>query len=259
MGVIMRNPRTVLIAVAGLAVAAVIIGSIILLWGPAGNRSGPGQLDALPAFAKEAPLERAKAPFGAGVETLADQAWVARVAARTGIPARALDAYAGVAITIENSGTGCDIGWNTLAAIGQVESHHGAIFNGTIDANGTVSPPIFGIPLDGGSVANIPDSDKGAIDGDSSIDRAVGPMQLIPDSWRNWHVDANADGVQDPQNIDDATLAAAHYLCRAGGQKLGEEAGWRQAVLAYNSSDQYLRDIIRYATTYLRASSAGSP
>lgn len=251
MGVIMRNLRTVLIAAAGLAVVAVVIGSVILLSGPSQNRSGQ-PVDALPAFASEAPLERATAPVGPGVAARPDQAWVAKTAAKTGIPARALAAYAGVAITIEDSGTGCHIGWNTLAAIGEVESHHGTIFGGTFDANGTVSPAIFGIPLDGGSVAKVPDSDGGAIDGDPSIDRAVGPMQLIPDSWSNWHVDANADGVEDPQNIDDATLAAAHYLCRAGGQKLGEQAGWRQAVLAYNGSNQYLRDIIRYATDYAK-------
>jgi membrane-bound lytic murein transglycosylase B len=75
-------------------------------------------------------------------------------------------------------------------------------------------------------------------------------MQLIPEAWRNWHADGNADGVQDPQNIDDATLAAAGYLCRAGGQALDTESGWRRAVLAYNGSERYLTDVIRYSTGY---------
>lgn len=192
----------------------------------------------------------AATPSGPALSALADPAWVATTAKKTGIPPRALAAYAGVAISFESRA--CGIGWNTLAGIGEIESRHGTIFGGSIAADGAARPPIFGVPLAGGAVANIPDSDKGAIDGDATIDRAVGPMQLIPEAWRNWHADGNADGVQDPQNIDDATLAAAAYLCRAGGQKLDTEAGWRQAVLAYNGSEQYLADVIRYSTDYAR-------
>lgn len=245
----MRIARIVLVSAASVVAAAAIVTSIVLLSAPekAGHRT---TTDALPAFATAAPLERASAPVGRGVAGLADSDWIAGAAAATSIPARALQAYAGVAITIEDAGSGCGIGWNTLAAIGEVESRHGTIFGGKIDSNGLVSPPVYGVPLAGGAVANVPDSDGGTIDGDPTIDRAVGPMQLIPDSWRNWHVDGNGDGVEDPQNIDDATLAAAHYLCRAGGQKLGSEDGWRTAVLAYNGSRQYLTDIIRYATAY---------
>ena len=66
------------------------------------------------------------------------------------------------------------------------------------------------------------------IDGDPDIDRAVGPMQLIPQTWRNWHVDGGADGVEDPQNIDDAATAAANYLCRSS-IGMDTEAGWRAA------------------------------
>ena len=80
---------------------------------------------------------------------------------------------------------------------------------------GNAVPPIFGIALDGGNTAEITDTDDGAIDGDAEFDRAVGPMQLIPQTWRNWHIDGGGDGVEDPQNIDDAALAAANYLCRS--------------------------------------------
>jgi membrane-bound lytic murein transglycosylase B len=62
--------------------------------------------------------------------------------------------------------------------------------------------------------------------------------------------------VQDPQNIDDAALAAASYLCRAGGMALATKSGWRQAVLAYNRSQQYLDDVIRYSTGYAREAAA---
>ncbi|MDQ1597695.1 MAG: hypothetical protein QOI70_1119 [Microbacteriaceae bacterium] len=242
----MRFLRVSLIVAGCLITAAVVVGAIIVLSVPDGGNSRSQS----PSFAHEAPLVAAPHPVGAGLAGLADAAWIAATAKSTGIPARALEAYAGAAITVANSGTGCGIGWNTLAAVGEVESRHGTIFGGNIAPDGDATPAIFGVPLSGGAFANIPDSDGGTIDGDATIDRAVGPMQLIPATWRNWHVDGNGDGVQNPQNIDDATLAAAHYLCRAGGQKMGTEAGWRKAVLAYNHSNRYLSEIIHYATQY---------
>jgi membrane-bound lytic murein transglycosylase B len=254
----MRILRVVLISVTGVIVAAVVVGAIVILGFPGrsdvAGSGGSSLNDTSPVarFASAAPLVRAATPAAAGVQNLADPAWLAATAKATGIPTRALAAYAGVAIGIEESKSGCGLGWNTLAAIGEVESHHGTIFGGRIAANGDATPAIFGVSLSGGGVANIPDSDKGAIDGDATADRAVGPMQLIPEAWRNWHSDGNADGVQSPQNIDDATQSAAAYLCRAGGQKLGTEAGYRQAVLGYNSSNEYLDDIIRYATRYAK-------
>jgi membrane-bound lytic murein transglycosylase B len=241
--------RVTLIAVGGAITAAVVIIAIIVL-ATQGSGKPSSQSPGLPTFASEAPLMKAADTVGTGVAGLADAAWIAATAKSTGIPARALEAYAGAAITVANSGTGCEIGWNTLAAIGEVESRHGTIFGGKIAPNGDATPAIFGVPLTGGAFADIPDSDGGTIDGDPSTDRAVGPMQLIPQTWRDWHVDGNGDGVQNPQNIDDATLAAAHYLCRAGAQKMGTEAGWRRAVLAYNQSNRYLSDIIRYASRY---------
>jgi membrane-bound lytic murein transglycosylase B len=248
--------RTVLVVVGGVAIAAVILGAIVVFGAPrAPDAASPAA--PLPRFAAAAPVTRASVPAGAGVADLADPAWVAATSKATGIPARALRAYAGVAIVVADAGSGCGIGWNTLAGIGEIESRHGTIFGGRIAPDGDATPAIFGVPLTGGGVADIPDSDSGAIDGDATVDRAVGPMQMIPEAWRNWHVDANLDGVENPQNIDDATLAAAHYLCRAGAQNLATEAGWRRAILAYNGSDQYLTDVIRYSSGYGKAASAG--
>ena len=59
------------------------------------------------------------------------------------IPAPALAAYVSAAER-------CDgLDWTILAGIGWVESDHGRIFGGQIDASGNVAPPIIGIPLDG--------------------------------------------------------------------------------------------------------------
>ncbi|MHC5794984.1 lytic transglycosylase domain-containing protein [Lacisediminihabitans sp. FW035] len=244
--------RVILISVAGLVVTAAVVGAIVVFALPGSPLRGlpdaTGPSTPLARYATSAPVTPATTPAGPALSALADPAWVTATARKTGIPPRALAAYAGVAISFESRT--CGIGWNTLAGIGEIESRHGTIFGGTIAPDGKATPAIFGVPLSGGAVANIPDSDKGAIDGDATIDRAVGPMQLIPEAWRNWHADGNADGVQDPQNIDDATLAAAGYLCRAGDKALDTESGWRQAVLAYNGSQQYLDDVIRYSTGY---------
>ena len=74
-------------------------------------------------------------------------------------------------------------------------------------------------------------------------------MQLIPQTWRNWHVDAGGDGVEDPQNIDDAAMAAANYLCRSS-IAMDTEDGWRAAVSSYNSSESYLRKVAAAAVAY---------
>ncbi|GAP56801.1 hypothetical protein AHiyo6_33660, partial [Arthrobacter sp. Hiyo6] len=49
-----------------------------------------------------------------------DAQWLTRTAAQTGIPARALRAYAVAADVANASAPACHIGWNTVAAIGFV-------------------------------------------------------------------------------------------------------------------------------------------
>jgi membrane-bound lytic murein transglycosylase B len=245
----MRIVGRVLLIVCASVIGLAVIVAIVFLAVPQAQRAVLGGQASAERYATSAPVTPAVTPVGPGISGLADPAWVVRTAKKTGIPTRALEAYAGVAIQVSQANPACGIGWNTLAGIGEIESRHGTIFGGALAANGDATPAIFGVSLDGVSTAHIPDSDGGAIDGDASGDRAVGPMQLIPQAWRNWHTDASGDGIESPQNIDDATMAAAHYLCRAGGA-MSTEAGWRRAVLAYNSSDEYLADVIRYSTGY---------
>ncbi|CAN5267905.1 lytic murein transglycosylase [soil metagenome] len=190
-----------------------------------------------------------------GVAGRADIAWATRVAAETNISLRAIQAYTGVAVAKQEENPGCHLGWNTLAAIGSVESGNGTYADSSVMADGVVSPHILGIALDGNGVTAIPDTDGGAIDGDAEFDRAVGPMQLIPEAWRNWGTDASGDGVADPQNIDDAVLATANYLCHAGGD-LGTEAGWKKAVAAYNDATSYALKVSQAANRFAAATGA---
>ena len=104
----------------------------------------------------------------------ADAAWVERTARLTSIPPRALAAYAGAALAVAATSPGCGLGWNTLAGIGWVETHHGTIFAGAITASGRAEPEIIGIPLNGDGTLVIRDTDAGALDGDAVWDRAGG-------------------------------------------------------------------------------------
>ncbi|WP_105567101.1 lytic transglycosylase domain-containing protein [Microbacterium halophytorum] len=181
----------------------------------------------------------------------ADPAWLAETAQATGIPERALAAYAAADV---GAGTeGCAVGWNTLAGIGWVESHHGTLQGGAIDADGVARPAIVGIPLDGtNETMAIPDTDGGAFDGDAAWDRAVGPMQFIPETWARWAVDASGDGRADPHSIDDAAATAARYLCRLDGT-LADGEQWIRAIRSYNDTLDYQTRVATAAERYAAA------
>ena len=178
-----------------------------------------------------------------------DAEWLIRAAGQTGIPARALRAYVAAAATANDSAPKCGIGWNTVAAIGFVETAHGSYGGGSLNANGEASGPIVGPSLNGAGFAAIADTDGGALDGDARWDHAVGPMQFIPSTWQLAGRDGNGDGTADPFNIDDAALSAAAYLC-AHGRDLSTAQGWTDAVYAYNQSGSYLRQVRDQAASY---------
>ena len=66
-------------------------------------------------------------------------------------------------------------------------------------------------------------------------------------------VDASGDGRADPNNIDDAALTAARYLC-ANNRNLATSGGWRSAILSYNQSDEYVRSVNARASDYAQSS-----
>ena len=247
----MRSPRFVAGIVGGVVGLGVIAALLLVLLAPRLSAVEPVETPAadLPSWAPPGPEPVAAADPGHGVQGRVDAGWAERTAEATGIPIRALVAYAGAAMVKAEQMPECRISWSTLAGIGKIESDHGRFGGSVFDADGTSTPPIYGVALDGGSTNIIPDSDEGELDGDSEFDRAVGPMQLIPQTWRNWHVDGGEDGVEDPQNIDDAVMAAANYLCRSSVD-MDTEEGWRAAVGAYNSSDVYLSNVAAVAVGY---------
>jgi hypothetical protein len=150
--------------------------------------------------------------------------------------------------------TECHLSVSLLAAIGQVES--GNLAGQRIDAQHRVVPRVLGPVLDGTEYAAIPDTDDGRWDGQRTWDRALGPLQLLPASWRVAGMDADGDGRRDPQNVYDAAGAAMVYLCD-GGRDLGTHKGLEEAVLAYNHSRDYLRLVLAWKTVFDTADVTG--
>jgi membrane-bound lytic murein transglycosylase B len=176
--------------------------------------------------------------------------WAAERAPALDMPVVALEAYAYGARVAQVENPGCHLSWTTLAGIGMVESRNGTYRGAVIAPNGDVTPPIRGVRLDGtNGNLRIVESDDGALDGEPGYERAMGPMQFIPETWRLYGVDANNDGVISPDNFDDAALSAAGYLCWRG-KNLATPRGWMNALRAYNHSDQYARTVRDWATAY---------
>ena len=191
----------------------------------------------------------------------------------TNIPLVALNAYVRAQNTLAAEARSCGIHWSQLAGIGGVESSHGHFGGSTLDVNGNATVKIYGLQLNGDDLsasaigapteatgepnedndllqlARITDTDDGLLDGDRVFDRAVGPMQFIPTTWFLYEPDGNDDGEADPQNVYDAALASARYLCDAPGSMVttdGEQSGY----FAYNQSEEYARRVTRTGRRY---------
>ncbi len=114
--------------------------------------------------------------------------------------------------------------------------------DGATDARGTAVRPIYGLPLDGTLPGN-----KVIVYGSVSYARAIG--HFLPGTWAWYASDGDRDGVADPQNLYDSTLAAARYLC-SGGLDLRDPSQVLAAILRYNNSMPYARNVLGWAGAY---------
>lgn len=180
--------------------------------------------------------------------------WSASMSNQLNIPKTALQAYGYAARAADVAMPECGLGWPLLAGIGAIESSHGRYAGSSLDETGRPSVVIRGLPLDGtDGVKKIPDTDNGVVDGDPQFDRAMGPLQFIPSTWQEWGQDADGDGVADPNDLDDAAMTAATYLCSAGGDLRQPDLFWK-ALLKYNKSRGYGQDVLDHADQYGRKS-----
>ena len=153
------------------------------------------------------------------------------------IPVRVLAAYVNAATLADAADAQCHLAWQTLAGIGFIESDH-ARSGGSANPhwNGVANPPILGPVL--------PDKV-----------RAIGPMQFLPSTWAIYAADGNHDGQENPEDIDDATLGAADYLC-AVAPDLNQPKHLIRAIFAYNHSYAYVRAVLTVTAHYMNINPA---
>lgn len=168
------------------------------------------------------------------------------------IPAVALDAYRAASRAAPSIRKGCSVQWEIVAALAKVESDHGRIGGQrTTSADGTVEPAIIGPALDGtAGTQAIRDTDKGTLDGDTTWDHAVGPLQFIPSTWRELGRDGNHDGRKDPNNLYDAALTAVAHLCLREPGNYSDRIQLRRSLIAYNQSQRYVDQVLAWIDTY---------
>lgn len=199
------------------------------------------------------PGDEVRTVRGRGGGVVPDPRWVRTTAAAAAVPRRTLTAYANATLRVAGENPGCGLTWTTLAGIGSVETAHGTFGGTRVRGDGTTAAPILGPALDGeGGFAAIPATPAStALHGDPDWDHAMGPMQFIPSTWESWGADGDGDGAANPHDVDDAALAAGRYLCASGGDLTSTE-GWTAAVLAYNRSGEYVREVAARADAAAR-------
>jgi membrane-bound lytic murein transglycosylase B len=162
------------------------------------------------------------------------------------IPAMALSAYRNAERMMAAAYPACGVSWNLLAGIGRIESMHAN--GGATDARGTAVRPIYGPTLDGTLPGNEVIVQSRSADR-VNYARAMGPMQFLPGTWSRYASDGDGDGKADVQNLYDSTLAAARYLC-SGGLNLRDPNQVMAAILRYNNSVAYARNVLGWAAAY---------
>lgn len=126
---------------------------------------------------------------------------------------------------------------------GAVMAAAGAVADTGVDRNGNPNQShsrTKGVIGSRGGSSIFNDHDKGQIDGMTTEDRAVGLLQWMPQTWLGYVdlfpgklLDGNGDGVADPHNAYDETLAAVLFYARNGqGRNLATDQQARAEVIS---------------------------
>ncbi|MEV5989326.1 NlpC/P60 family protein [Streptomyces sp. NPDC052051] len=202
-----------------------------------------------------APLSNAISAYIALQTSAQADGGIAEGGSAADIPPRMLAAYNKAVHLVGRHVPACQgMRWPILAGIAKVESNHA---NGrTIADNGDIRPKIYGVILNGsgagGNRTVFLDTDDGRWDGTAAGERAVGPFQFLPSTWKSVGKDAGGDSIADPHNADDAALGAAVYLC-GKGRDLTQRSQLKAAILQYNHSGEYLSNVLGWIDQYTAA------
>jgi hypothetical protein len=134
--------------------------------------------------------------------------------------------------------------------VAEVESDHGRAGGNRVTDEGVSRPGVFGKPLNGrGRRPRMRDTDAGSLDGNSRWDAPTGPMGLLPSTWSVVAVDSDGDGKRNLQDVDDAALGVAVFVCN-GGRDLSVRAELRAALRSLNPTPGYARLVMSLARSY---------
>jgi len=245
-----RAPAVALALLVAVLIAGAVIGRLTAPRTPvvaAPTSTGPSAT--IPAVPPAVPsLSAVPTALARPADALAP--WASRVGAALDVPAVAVQAYGYAQLVVQSTAPNCHLSWTTVAGVGEVASHHGQAGGAVLDRGGRSTPPIVGPPLDGrDGRALVADTDAGAFDADPNYDRAMGPMLLLPSVWRLYASDGDDNQIQDPYDIDDASVAVARLLC-SGGENLNELSGWTAAVARLQPAADFARAVFQAADSY---------
>lgn len=166
------------------------------------------------------------------------------------IPSESLAAYQRAETVMDEAAPRCRLDWSVLAGVAEVESDHGREGDSTVTARGVSRPGVFGKALNGRhGRERVRDTDAGVTDGNARWDAPAGPMGLLPSTWSVVAVDSDGDGRRNLQDVDDAALGVAVFLCD-GARDLGAADELRAALAAFNPAPGYARMVMSLARAY---------
>jgi murein DD-endopeptidase MepM/ murein hydrolase activator NlpD len=133
-----------------------------------------------------------------------------------------------------------------LAGIGRLDSDHGRILDDAkagvaSDAPQAIAPAPLGAQEPRAASDITPDQREP----NGEEGRPLGPMRLRPSTLRTASVDGNADGLVDPENLDDAIATTVHQICPTG--RLVDPG---RAIALHNLSAAYVTAALEWARRY---------
>lgn len=149
-----------------------------------------------------------------------------------GIPERVLAAYRNAETQTPVLAAGCEVSWTVTAGIWKITANHTNLAGHTLSSDGRVTPPLTHPPSD------------------DSTEERLGPGGIPASVWSEIGVDGGKDGRVDPQQVDDAALTAAIYLCHLTPGGVLDDAGLSVALAGYNPQPGWAERVMAWINYY---------
>lgn len=161
------------------------------------------------------------------------------------LPGAAYSAYLRASSAVHSSDPDCDVPAALLVGIGRIMGNHGRSSSSTLSIAGVSSSPLQG--LIGSAVS---DQDGGAIDGLTTADLRVGPLQILPSQWIEF--DPQDQIASSPNWIYSSAIVAARVLCSSESD-LSKDDGLRRALNLFTANPSLSQAILGSARQAARA------